>query len=891
MMNVTYPIEHPHSLETADVLKQMGGDANSGLDETEVRERQEKFGRNIYELQKQKSVWVILFHQFKSPIVYLLVVGAAVSFSFGDHAEGIAILTVIFINALIGFFMELQARTSMNALKKMDVIKSRVMRSGKIIEISSEEVTPGDVMYLEAGDIVAGDGRLIEVNGLQCDESSLTGESLPSEKNTNALPRDASLGDTTNMVFKGTSVVNGNGKAVVTGIASGTELGKITSLVERSSNTTTPLDKRLQSLSKRLIIVTLGMTVLFTVVSLIQGKELVLLIETAIALAVASIPEGLPIVATVALAYGVLQMARRNAIVKRLSAVETLGSTNVILTDKTGTLTENKIHVDTFALPDEKIEATVEAGQLKFRSAAPQKNSRNFELIKKVGVLCNNAVINEGKEGKSTGDPLEISLLKLARAAGEDIERLKNDHRRVGEVPFNSDSKIMATSHKAANGMFVAAKGAVEQLLLRCDRISTSKDVVGLDESTTKKILAEADTMAAGGLRVLGFAYNEGKIEGDDIAHQLIYLGMIGFLDPPRLDVRDAILSCREAGIKVVMITGDHPKTALNIAKKTGVANEDDNHVIVGKDIPAGELDQKWKEQILSGTVFARTTPQQKLDIAEVYQEDGNIVAMTGDGINDAPALKIADVGIAMGLRGTQVAKETASIVLKDDSFTTIAAAVAYGRVIFQNIQKFVMYLVSCNLSEILIVTALGILAPESTLIPLQILFLNLVTDVFPALALGVGKGDESIMKQPPSDASKEIISRYSWISIGIYAAIMTLGVVSAAIYCRVYISHDPVVINNVAFATLTFAQLLHIFNMSSRSAGLWVNEVTKNIFVWLSIAFCSGLLILVFSFDSLRTILGLSPLPPDAWLSSVAFAFVPLVLNQVFRRMWKKGS
>ena len=893
-MKIKYPADNPYTLSVEEILQSFQTNAETGITQTEAKNRTKEFGANIYEAQKQKSVWLMLLLQFKSPIVYLLVAAASVTLYFENYIEAGAIAVVILVNAIIGFLMELQARSSMNALREMDVILSKVIRDGKVQEIPSEKLAPGDVVLLEAGDVIPGDGRLVESNQLQCDESSLTGESLPTEKNVEKLPKETALGDQHNMVFKGASVMNGKGKAVITGIAKNTQLGTITSLVESSKETETPLDKKLRALSKKLIWITLFMTSIFAVTGIIQGKPWVLIFETSIALAVAAFPEGLPIVSTVALAYGMLLMARRNAIVKKLSAVETLGSTNVILTDKTGTLTENKIYVDTLSFPEENLQVSIKNNSLEFNDGEIKKSKENFENLKLAGALCNNATVkNTEEKDKLLGDPIEIALIHLADTSGTTAAELKKQYERIAEVPFNSETKIMGTLHKGPNGNFVAAKGSVEHLLAKCSKIQTGSSIKELEEAERKMILAESEKMAAQGLRVLAFAYRkEAELNKENYLEDLVYVGMVGFLDPPRLDIKEYIITCRKAGIKIVMITGDHPLTALNIAQKTGLIDDGEQRVIAGKDLPEiDSLTDEWKKKILSAAVFARTTPKQKLDIADIYQKAGNIVAMTGDGVNDAPALKKADVGIAMGLRGSQVAKETASIILKDDSFASIAEAVSHGREIFQNIQKFVIYLVSCNLSEIFIVTSLGFLAPASTLFPLQILFLNIVTDVFPALALGVGKGDETVMDKPPRDPKKDIITNRNWIAIFLYSVAMTLSVILAVLYCKQTITTNDQVANNVAFITLAFAQLFHVFNMSSAHSKLLVNDITKNKFVWLALLICIGLMAFVFVVPQMRLVLNLAVLPARVWIVSILVSLLPLIFFQLYKIIWLKKN
>ncbi|CAN5394340.1 cation-transporting P-type ATPase [soil metagenome] len=889
-MSIKYPIEKPHSFSVEQILSTFQTDSSNGLTESEAINRSKEFGPNIYQTQKRKRIGRMFLDQFRNPIVYLLAFGSIASLYFGDTIEAIAIVAVILINALIGFLMELQARSSMNALREMDVVHTRVLRDGKTLKIPSEKITLGDIIIFEAGDVLPGDGRLIKANQLQCDESSLTGESIATIKNTDDVPEETPIGDQHNMIFKGTSVMNGNGVAVITGIAEHTQLGSITSLVESSTGVVSPLDKKLNGLTKKLIWVTLIMTSIFAITGIIQGKSWHVIIETSIALAVAAIPEGLPIVATVALAYGMLLMARRNVIVKKLSAVETLGSTNVILTDKTGTLTENKIHVNVLSFPGETLSVRIENNILKFDQGSVEKTSENFEKLILIGALCNNASLeNEGTKQKTTGDPIEIALIHLVNASGKSFEEIRKQFGRLDEVPFSSETKMMGTLHKVPKGNFAAVKGSVEQLLERCSKIQSANLIRDWKDGEKNEVLLESEKMSAEGLRVLAFAFKEGEIQTKNYLNHLVYVGMIGFLDMPRLDIKDAIVLCRKAGIKIVMITGDHPMTALNIAKRTGLVDEGEKNVITGKDIPSDDaLSNEWKKRILSTSIFARTSPKQKLDIAAIYQEAGNVVAMTGDGVNDAPALKKADVGIAMGLRGTGVAKETASIILKDDSFTSIAHAVENGREIFQNIQKFVIYLVSCNLSEILIVTTLGFLAPASTLLPLQILFLNMVTDVFPALALGLGTGDSTVMSKPPRDAAKGIVSNRDWVVITLYSVLMTLFVLLAVLYCKRYITPDAGVGNNVAFVTLTFVQLFHVFNMSSLRSPFLVNEITRNKYVWLAFLICTGLLVLVQVSPPIQIVLKLSVLPKEAWIVSLVASFIPLALIQIYKSIWK---
>jgi Ca2+-transporting ATPase len=884
---IVYPLTEVYALTVTEVCNALDSDESSGITDAQAEQRALQFGLNVYQSQSKKSISMILLGQFTSPLVYLLIVAAAASFYFHNTIEAVAILVVILLNAIIGFFMEMQARTSMRALKEMDQSFSKSIRQGKTGVIPSEKIVPGDLIVLEAGDIVPADGRIVQFNQLQCDESPLTGESFPVLKNIEAIKGNPELADMLNMVFKGTAIMNGNAKVLVTGIAGNTELGKITAMVDSSHVTATPLDRKINALTKKLIWITLIMTGLFSLSALIQGKPWLVILETSIALAVAAFPEGLPIVATVALAYGMLLMARKNAIVKKLSAVETLGGVNVILTDKTGTLTENKIYVEQLSFPNETLEVRIEKGVLKYLSGSNQSSKTNFEKMILIGVLCNDAALeNEDKGVNAIGDPVEVALLRLAESSGTSSASLIDENPRLAEVAFSAETKVMATLNQHGDKRIVVAKGAVESLLELCTHILDGEETLSLGQTQRDNITAVAEKMSADGLRVLAFGYRENTvISNKHYLKDLVYVGMVGFLDPARPEVKDAIAACRTAGIKTVMITGDHPMTALNIALKTGIANEKHQGVVRGSELPdMKSLSPQWRDRILSTVVFARTTPKQKLEIVEVYQKAGYVVAMTGDGVNDAPALKKADVGIAMGLRGTQVAKETASIVLKDDSFLSISKAVAHGREIFQNIQRFVIYLISCNLSEICIVTLLGFLEPRAILLPLQILFLNMVTDVFPALALGLGKGDPTVMQKQPRDPKLQIVSSKNWVVIVVYAFLITGSVVLAVYYCKTFVSSDPFVLNNIAFLTLAFAQLLHVFNMSSNHSNIWSNEVTKNKFVWLALLLCFFLIFLVCLLPQTRGALGLSLISLKVWMTSFMASMLPVVIVQLYK-------
>ncbi len=749
------------SHEPEEALEALGVAREKGLGQDEVVSRLKEYGKNVLREIKKRSAWEILLNQFKSLVVLLLVAASGVAFAFQEWIEGIAIAAVIFINALIGFVTEIRAVRSMEALRRMGSVKARVKRDATVSEVPAEQLVPGDIVVIEGGDIVTADLRVIEASKLEADESPLTGESVPVSKQVEPIEPEATIAEQANMLFKGTSVTRGSGEGVVVATGMNTELGQISTLVEKAEEEVTPLEKRLDQLGRRLIGVTLGIAAIVAISGILAGKEIFLMIETGIALAVASIPEGLPIVATIALARGMWRMAKRNALINRLSSVETLGSTNVICTDKTGTLTENEMTVTRIAIEDVEINVKKKKNEKSpfFINGKPVKNEENETLneILKVGVLCNNASLqeeSEKEEAKAVGDPTEVALLRVAARAGIHKDELVRKMPEAREEAFDSETKMMATYNEEDDGYYVAVKGAPESVLDACTTMLEEGKERELNEEDKERWIDKNERMADEGLRMMAFARKRVSSVDEQPYQNLTFLGLYGLMDPPREDVRTAVDSCQDAGIKVVMVTGDQPLTARAIALGVGLVDDPEAAVIHGRDLkkPQDMTDEE-REHILDAAIFARVNPRQKLDLIEVHQGEGSIVAMTGDGVNDAPALKKADIGIAMGLRGTQVAREASDMVLKDDAFPTIIAAVQQGRIIFNNIRKFVLYLMSCNVSEIFVVFLASLINAPLPILPLQILFLNFVTDVFPALALGVGEGDPAVMKKHPRDA------------------------------------------------------------------------------------------------------------------------------------------
>ncbi len=868
-----------------DVLEQFGSSQKEGLNAKQIKKRKTKYGLNRLMETKKKNILVIWTNQFKSFIIGLLFTAAVLSFAFNEVVEGIAISAVIIINALIGFFTELKAVRSMEALQKLGGITARVRRDGEIREIHAEEMVPGDIVIVEGGDVVTADIRLLDASKLQADESPLTGESVPVSKTIESVSNEASLAERSNMLFKGTAITRGSGEGVVVETGMKTELGKISSLVEEAGEETTLLERQLNKLGHKLIWITLAIALIVALSGIMAGKATFLMIETAIALAIAAIPEGLPIVATIALARGMWRMAKRNALINKLSAVETLGSINVIFTDKTGTITENRMTVTQMILESGTV--NINKQFFKHGESLQPLNDSIFKLALETGVLCNNAYLPQNEtfdEEKAVGEPLEVALLVAAAKAGLKRDDLKKKLPELREEAFDSDVMMMATFHKQKKKYRVAVKGAPENVIDACSFLQTEAGQVEMNDENRTKWREKNKEMAERGLRVLALATKTVDSVKAAPYDGLVFVALVGMLDPPRELVAEAIQSCKNAGIKTIMVTGDQEITARNIGLAVGLVSESKAKVIHSKEIPTiGGLKSEEKiQQLLQTSIFARISPKQKLDLIDLYQKKGNIVAMTGDGVNDAPALKKADIGVAMGKRGTQVACEASDMVLKDDAFSTIVSAVEQGRVIFNNIRRFVIYLLSCNISEILTVFLASMVNAPLPILPLQILFLNFVTDVFPALALGAGEGNPDIMRQPPRDSKESIITRSRWILIGGYGFMITatvLGALALALVCFGMAEERAV---TISFLTLAFAQLWHVFNMRDRDSHPLFNDITGNFYVWGALLLCSTLLIMVVYIPVLADVLKLVDPGFKGWTLVLGMSFLPYLIGQI---------
>ena len=882
------PIARPWASTPDQLLEQLNVSPDTGLPEAEARTRRGTYGPNRLRQVESKSPWQILLRQVKSLIVVLLAVAAILSVAFGEWPDALAIAGVILLNAGIGFFMEFKAVRSMESLRRMERVTTRVRREGRVHEVSAVELVPGDVVIIEGGDIVSADMRLIYASKLQADESVLTGESVPVGKRIERLEEETVLGDRVNMLFKGTAVTRGSGEAVVTSTGMHTELGHISTLVAEAQEAVTPLEKRLNRLGRMLLWATLVIIVIVALTGIARGKEIFIMIETAIALAVAAIPEGLPIVATLALARGMIRMARRNALVNELAAVETLGGTGVICTDKTGTLTENRMTVTGLILAGREIVVGGETTPFteEGRAVDPARDERLREALE-ICALCNNASLHEGSHTApaGVGDPLEVGLLIAAQKGGVDGHEIRRRLPEEREDAFDSDAKRMATFNRVNGAYRISVKGAPEVVLASCSRLRTSHGVEDLDDRGKQFWFDRNAELAEQGRRVLSLAAKEADSVETEPYEDLVFVGLVVIEDPPRADVRDAIEACQEAGIRVVMVTGDHPKTARSIASAVGLMPQGDEPVVSGNEFkPLDDMSAEDRQLYRQTPVFARVSPKQKLDLIDIHQRAGSIVAMTGDGVNDAPALKKADIGVAMGRRGTQVAQEAADMVLKDDAFSTIVVAVEQGRIIFDNIRTFVLYLLSCNVSEVMVVFAASLVNAPLPILPLQILFLNLVTDVFPALALGVSRGSADVMQQKPRGPDEPVLPARSWVLIAAYGLLLACSVLIAfAVALKVMHMSEPQAVT-VSFLTLALAQMWHIFNLRGAASSVLRNEITANRYVWAALGLCAMLLLIAVYVPVLSHVLELANPGLKGWLLVLLASSITCLAGQAFK-------
>jgi Ca2+-transporting ATPase len=881
-----------HSKSIEVLATELSVDSSKGLSSGEAAKRLQEHGNNILTSKKKIYPWKIFFRQFKNIIVILLVVAAGISFFLGEGVEAIAVLTVILLNALFGFFTEFRAEKSVEALKQMIAKTAKVIRDGTLSEIAAELVVPGDILFLEEGDRVNADARLFKADNLSANEAMLTGESEPVIKNTKIIKVEhVPLAERKNMVFMGTTITHGNGTAMVTGTGSHTEMGKISDLLQETVEEKTPLEVKLDKLGHSLIGITFIVTAIIAIIGIITGRPIIEMLKIGIALAIAAVPEGLPAVATITLAIGMKRMVRRNALVKSLPAVETLGSTTVICTDKTGTITENQMTALSISLPGKSYSITGTGykpeGEFRLdeRIVQPGDDPDLMELLTG-SLLCSNAVISEeGDDYSLIGDPTEGALVAAAMKAGLDRKKLEEEGwKREELLPFDSETKYMAVSYFSpylpSEDTRLFLKGAPDVVIEMCSAVQTES--VPLTDEKKKELTNINRALAGEGLRVLALAAKTAPAAGEikeQIREDMLFIGFIGITDPPRQDVKSSIKEANRAGIRIVMITGDQQDTARAIAAKVGIAGAD------GSVISGAQLDEmnpvRLKTEVENTTVFARVSPKNKLDIVDAFNRNNEVTAMTGDGVNDAPALKKADIGVAMGKRGTFVAREAADMVLLDDRFSTIIEAVKQGRVIFDNIQKFIHYLFSCNLSEILFIFISILLRIPPPLVAIQILWLNLVTDVFPALSLAWEPSERDVMGQPPRDPDEALLSNRFKLKIGLHGLAITAGPLFAYLY-SLQTGFLETESRTIAFMSLALIQLFHVFNARKENGLGFDKSMFKNRFLWGAFFLTIALQLLAVYTPLLRTVLKTAFVSVDMWMIILLGSIMPIVLVQI---------
>nr|WP_312289576.1 calcium-translocating P-type ATPase, PMCA-type [Clostridium chromiireducens] len=856
-----------------EVLKELNVDPNTGLSELEAKSRLEKYGENKLTSQKKKSIWQLFLSQINDVMIYILLGAAIISTFMHEYSDAVVILLVILINALIGVVQESKAEKSLEALKKLSTPKAIVKRDGIIKEIPSEEVVVGDIIILDAGRYLPADLRLIESANLKIDESAFTGESVPAEKDSNITisNENVPIGDMFNMAFMSTLVTYGRGTGVVVNTGMKTEIGKIADLLSKEEDNTTPLQRRLASLGKFLGFGAVGICVLIFIISMFQGRDWFEMLLTAISLAVAAIPEGLPAIVAIVLAMGVQRMIKQNSIVKKLPAVETLGSVNIICSDKTGTLTLNIMTIKKCCINNNLI--SIDDCKL---------DDDDTKLLFEGMILCNDAT---SKNGTKTGDPTEIALLDAGIKYDLYKEDLISNHSRIDEIPFDSDRKLMTTVNKYDSHFKVFTKGAIDNLLKISTKILINGKIIDFTQEKKDEILNFSNLMSDEALRVLGLSYKDIQDESISInalEKDLIFVGLMGMIDPPRQEVKPSIALCKQAGITPIMITGDHKNTAFAIASELGIANNI-NQCMTGAEIDTYS-DNEFNDLVSNYKVFARVSPENKVKIVKAFKSHGNIVSMTGDGVNDAPSLKAADIGVAMGITGTDVAKGAADMILTDDNFTTIVAAVEEGRNIYTNIRKSIIFLLSCNLGEIvtLFIAILFNLAPP--LLPIHILWVNLITDSFPALSLGVDPKDSSVMKYPPRDPKESLFAEHMGLFLGING-ILIGGVTLAAFLLgeRLY-PGSLVHAQTLAFVVLSFSQLFFSLSMRNRERTLFSIGVFKNKYLLLSIllGICIQLLIIIIPFFA--NVFNVFILSARDWGLVICISLLPFIFNELFK-------
>ena len=850
-----------------------------GLSDAEAARRLEQYGRNELRAKPPKTILQMLKAQILDPMVLILVGAAAFSALLREWTEAAVILTIVIVNAIIGIVQEKKAQSSLEALRGMSAPTARVLRQGEESVVPAAELVVGDVVLLGDGDMVPADLRLIDSANLKVQEASLTGESVPAEKEAeDLLPEDCPLGDRSNMAYSSAIVTYGRGVGVVVAAGMDTQVGQIAGMLDGQDDTDTPLKRKLNAVGKVLTVAGLIVCVLIFAIGALYQRPLVPQFLVAISLAISIIPEGLPATATIVMALGVQRMAKKNALIRRLPAVETLGSATVICSDKTGTLTLNRMTVTHIA-----VNGDFEAGAVTPVEEAARRHPQVYRELVNAAALCNDASLDPDRPGEIIGDPTEGALIFLAQSFGVDHEGLEDRYPRVFEQPFDSERKCMTTVHEMDGAIIAYTKGAVDELLPLCTHMLTAGGVRPMTEEDRANVTRLCHRMSEDALRVLGFAMRTlarvPEDDGENVELDLTFVGVTGMIDPPRKEVAQSVRVCRRAGIRTVMITGDHRATALAIAKELGIFREGDT-AVSGEELDAitdGELDQAVK----TATVFARVSPADKLRIIQSLKRTGEVAAMTGDGVNDSPALKAADIGVAMGVTGTDVAKDAADMILLDDSFTTIAYAIKEGRRVYRNIQKVIQFLLVGNIAEILTLFVATLLNWEAPLLAVHILWVNLATATLPALALGVDPASKNIMKHKPVKSGtlfeRDLIVRV--ITQGVFVAAMTI--------CAYWIGAGMgghTAGQTMAFCVLAFSQMLRAFNQRSNTEPIWVRAEGVN--PWLIVSFAASALLMagILGLPALRETFHLTVLTGNQWLIAVGLALLSIVQVELFK-------
>lgn len=889
-----------YNMDVKEILQSHQLNPKQGLSDHEVKKRKEQYGDNELTEGKRVSPITLLLNQFKDFMVLVLVGAVLISGLLGEYLDAITIIAIIVINGVLGFIQEFRAERSLHSLKQLSAPTAKVLRNSVVEQIPAKNLVPGDIVLLESGDRVPADVRFIETNSLYVEESALTGESVPVSKNSDQINEDdIPLGDQKNIGFSGTMITRGKATAVVVQIGMETEMGKIADLLQNTDTMDTPLQHRLEQLGKILIVVAMGLTVMVVIAGIMHGQPTYGMFLAGVTLAVAAIPEGLPAIVTIALALGVQRMIKRKAIVRKLPSVETLGCASVICSDKTGTLTQNKMTVTHLWTGGNQLEVT---GQGYDPYGEIKKNDKVIDLrgdqalrrMMQISVLCNNAELHEelfaenSKKNKSTksiwsikGDPTEGALVVLGAKVGMTKKSLDGLYHRELEFPFDSERKRMSVLVEHQGGRLLCTKGAPDMLLERCTYILWDGHVIPFTDTLKKQVLEMNEAMASDALRVLGLAYRECKpidqfTDADQVESNLVFAGLTGMIDPPRKEVHQAILKCKQAGIKTVMITGDHQTTAEAIAEQLGLKPRN-SLTLIGKEIE-NLSDEQLDHKVDDIYVYARVSPEHKLRIVKSLQRKGHVVAMTGDGVNDAPAIKAADIGIAMGITGTDVTKEASSLVLSDDNFATIVAAIEEGRGIYENIRKFIRYLLASNVGEILTMFIAMMMGLPLPLVPIMILWVNLVTDGLPAMALGIDQAEDDLMRHKPRSAKENIFARrLGWkiISRGILIGICTLAAFWIALNNGSDNAETLTKAQTIAFATLVMAQLIHVFDCRS-SRSIFHRNILENKYLVLAVISSLILMLGVLYIESLQPIFKTTGLDFRDWILVMVFAGIP---------------